>query len=264
MTTADAKLRIEKSGALARLVINNPARRNAVSLAMWQAFPPLLKDLADDPSVRCVIVEGAGDKAFSAGNDISEFKDVRATPAQVAVYNQASEEAYGLLKSLPKPTIAKVRGACVGGGVELTQLCDLQVAAETARFAVTPAKLGLGYKLEDVLLLKGALSPKHAKEFLFTGHAFSASDALRFGLVNRVVPDAILDTHVQDLAETIAANAPLSVKAAKLIVNEAVKERAERDTALCQDLVDACHLSEDYKEGAQAFMEKRKPRFQGH
>jgi enoyl-CoA hydratase/carnithine racemase len=253
----------ERDGAIARFVINNPERRNAMSFAMWQRMGEVFETWAEDEEVRAVVVRGAGDKAFSAGNDISEFKEHRSSRESIDEYSRVTARAYEALRSIPKPTIARIDGFCIGGGLEISQLCDIQIAADSARFAVTPAKLGLGYKLDDVMLLTQNMSMKHVKELLITGRMFSADEALRMGLVNRVVPASGLDTAVDEYASMIAANAPLSVKAAKLIVLEAQKESAKRDQERCQKLVDACHASGDYREGQKAFAEKRKPQFRG-
>lgn len=263
MPDATDKLIARKDGAIGRLVFNQPERRNAISFAMWRAIPDAVAEFVADDAIRVIVVSGAGGKAFSAGNDISEFATRRASNAQIADYNAASGRAYAALAGAPKPVIAKIEGYCIGGGLEVSQLCDLQLSADDARFAVTPARLGLGYKYDDVRLLLANISAKHAKELLFTGRQFSAADALRMGLVNRVAPAAALDDLVEDYARGIAGNAPLSVRAAKGIVAEAVKPPADADLARCQALVDACHASADYQEGQRAFGEKRKPRFEG-
>ena len=208
------KLTIEKDSGVAWLTINQPERRNAFSLAMWRAVPAVMADCAADDTVKAIVLTGAGDKAFSAGNDISEFGELRSTPEQIAAYHATTERAYAAISGAAKPTIAMIQGFCIGGGLEVSQLCDLQIAADNARFAVTPARLGLGYKYEDVRLLTRNVSAKHAKELLFTARVFDAHDALAMGLVNRVVPAAEVAAFTDDYARTIAANAPLSVQAA--------------------------------------------------
>ena len=250
-------------GAIARLTIDNPARRNAMSLAMWQELGDVLGTLAENPDVRVLVLRGAGEKSFCAGNDISEFATLRNTPEQRQAYDRVTARAYAALEGFPRPTIARVTGFCIGGGLELAQLCDLQIAADTALFAVTPAKLGIGYKLDDVMLLTRNIAAKHAKELLFTGRRFPAEDALRWGLINRIAPEAELDAVVDDYAREIAANAPLSVAAAKVTVGEAVKEAAARDLELCDRMVRDCDTSDDRLEGQAAFAEKRPPDFQG-
>ncbi|HJO74105.1 MAG TPA: enoyl-CoA hydratase [Rhodospirillales bacterium] len=263
MSMSGEKILAVKDGRIGRFTINRPEKRNAMSLDMWRRMGEIFEAWADDPDVRVILVRGSGDKCFCAGNDISEFKDLRSSPNGIAAYHATTERAYAALRGIAKPTIARIEGFCMGGGLELAQLCDIQIAADTATFAVTLAKLGIGYKLDDVRLLTDAVSAKHAKEILFTGRKFPAADALRWGLVNRVVTAADLDATIDGYMEEIAANAPLSVKAAKLIVNEAVKGAANCDEALCASLVDACNESDDYIEGQRAFTEKRKPDFKG-
>ncbi len=254
---------IHRDGPIGRLIIHNPRRRNAMSFDMWRTLGDALEELAVEQPLRVIVMRGAGDKAFCVGNDISEFKQRRSSKQSITEYNAVMARAYQALRGLELPTIARIEGYCIGGGLEISQLCDIQIAADNARFAVTPARLGLGYKLDDVLLLTRNMSAKYVKELLMTGRQFDADEALRMGLINRVAPVAELDAVVEQYAAQIAANAPLSVKAAKLIVAEAVKESAQRNRALCQQLVDACHESADYQEGQSAFAEKRQPNFQG-
>ncbi len=263
MQLATGKLIAEKDGPVGRLTFNNPARRNAISFAMWQALPTLIEEFASDDAIRVIILKGAGGQAFSAGNDISEFKQRRSTKQGIAECDAATHRAYDALISIDKPTIAMIEGFCIGGGLEVALLCDIQIAANNARFAVTPAKLGLGYKLDDVRLLVSNVGPKYAKEILFTGRQFSAEEARKMGIVNRVVPAQGLADFVEEYAQTIADNAPLSIRAIKKIIAEAAKGAGQADLDLCQRLVDACHASEDYKEGQHAFAEKRKPNFTG-
>ena len=254
---------VRRDGHVARVVINRPERRNALSLAAWQSLAAAFDNLAADPGVRLVILTGAGDHAFCAGNDISEFAKKRSTPEQFATYDGVVEHTYDVIRAIEKPIVARVRGFAVGGGFELMQLCDLQIAGAGARFAMTPARLGLGYKLEDVQLLVDRIGPRAAREMLFTGRLFDAEEAERMGLVTRVVPDEDLDAAVDACAAEIAANAPLSVRAVKVAICEALKPPADRDRARCDDLAAACNRSEDYREGQRAFAERRPPEFRG-
>ena len=254
---------VERGEHVARVTINRPERRNALSLAGWQSLAAAFENLAADPEVRAVILTGAGDRAFCAGNDISEFAEKRSTPEQAAAYDAVVAHAYGIIRGIEKPLLARVRGSAVGGGFELMQLCDLQFAAAGARFAMTPARLGLGYTLDDVQLLVDRIGPRAAREMLFTGRLFGAAEAERMGLVTRVVPDADLDAAVDACAAEIAGNAPLSIRAVKAAIAEALKPPADRDRARCEALAAACDRSEDYREGQRAFAERRPPVFHG-
>ena len=254
---------VERDGHAARVVINRPARRNAISLAAWQSLAAAFDNLAADPGVRVVVLTGAGDRAFCAGNDISEFSEKRSTPEQVAAYDSVVAHAYRAIRGIEKPLVARVRGFAVGGGFELMQLCDLQIASAGARFAMTPARLGLGYKLDDVQLLVDRIGPRAAREMLLTGRLFDATEGERLGFVTRVVPDEDLDAAVDACVAEIAANAPLSIRAIKVAIGEALKPPSLRDRARCDALAAACNESEDYREGRRAFAERRSPNFRG-
>jgi len=254
---------VQRDRHVARVTINRPERRNAISLAAWQSLAAAFDNLAADPGVRAVILTGAGDRAFCAGNDISEFAEKRSTPEQFEMYDGVVEHAYDVIRGIEKPLIARVRGFAVGGGFELMQLCDLQIAGAGARFAMTPVRLGLGYRLHDVQLLVDRIGPRAAREMLFTGRLFDAAEAERLGLVTRVVPDEDLDAAVDACAAEIAANAPLSVRAIKVAIGEAIKPPSDRDRARCDALAAACNQSEDYREGQSAFAERRSPSFRG-
>ena len=254
---------VERDTHVVRVTINRPEHRNALSLAAWQSLAASFDNLAADPGVRVIVLTGAGDRAFCAGNDISEFADKRSTPEQVEAYDTVVSHAYDVIRGIRKPLVARVRGFAVGGGFELMQMCDLQVASAGARFAMTPARLGLGYKLDDVQLLVDHIGPRAAREMLFTGRLFDAAQAERMGLVTRVVADADLDAAVDALTAEIAANAPLSILAIKVAIGEALKPPSDRDRALCDGLAAACNRSEDYREGQRAFAERRSPDFRG-
>tara|TARA_A100001037_G_scaffold302503_1_gene334284 strand:+ start:73 stop:882 length:810 start_codon:yes stop_codon:yes gene_type:complete len=245
------------------ITFNQPDRRNAVSLAMWNAIPEIISDFSKRDDVRVVVLKGAGDKAFVSGADISEFEEVRNTPEQIAIYEKATGDAHVALKNLEKPIIAMIRGFCIGGGMAIALTADVRVTSDDGQFGVPAAKLGLGYGYGGIKELINIVGPSFAKEIFFTGNRFSASEAETMGLVNRVVPVKDLETTVTALARTIASNAPLTVKAAKAAINEDSKNPDDRDLERVAEMVEACFNSEDYKEGRRAFMEKRAPKFLG-
>jgi enoyl-CoA hydratase len=257
------KMIAQKDGAIGWITFNNPARHNAVSMVMWEALYDIVTDYAADDAIRVIVVKGAGEKAFVSGADISEFEEKRSSPETTRLYNATAQKASRALKDVDKPTVAMIRGYCVGGGVSTALACDLRIAAEGSTFAVPAAKLGLGYEYEGVRKLMDVVGPSFAKEIFFTARQFTAGEALAMGLVNRMVPGDQLESFVRGYADTIAANAPLTVSSIKTIVGEALKEESARDQALCQEVVDRCFNSADYIEGRQAFMEKRKPKFRG-
>ncbi|HWI80968.1 enoyl-CoA hydratase [Ramlibacter sp.] len=257
------KMIARKDGAIGWITFNNPARHNAVSLSMWEALHEIVADYAGDPEIRVIVVQGAGDKAFVSGADISEFEEKRSSPDTTRLYNETAQRASRALKDVGKPTIAMIRGYCVGGGVSTALACDMRIAAEGSSFAVPAAKLGLGYEFEGVRKLVDVVGPAFAREIFYTARQFTAQEALAMGLINRLVPADWLESYVRDYAASIAANAPLTVASIKTLVAQALKDESERDTKLCQDVVDRCFNSDDYKEGRQAFMEKRRPRFVG-
>jgi enoyl-CoA hydratase/carnithine racemase len=257
------KMIAETADGLGWIVFNNPERHNAVSLDMWLAAIEIIGDFVKDDAVRVIIVRGGGEKSFISGADISKFDDERAEAAAVERYNEATETAYTDLLNASKPTIAMIQGYCIGGGANLAACCDLRICSDNARFAIPAAKLGLGYDYPRVRRIMDLVGPSFAKEIFFTARQFSAEEAVTMGLINRVVPYAELNTYVTDYARTIAANAPLTVKAIKSAVAEALKDPDERDLALCERLVKECFESEDYAEGRLAFKEKRPPVFKG-
>ena len=262
MTQTD-KMLSRKEGGVGYLIFNNPERHNAVSLEMWEAASGILADFAADKAIRVVVLTGAGGKAFVSGADISKFESERSSKEAVDRYNVAVDKANTAVYEFPKPTIAMIRGYCIGGGVGLALCCDLRICSDNSKFGVPAAKLGLGYGFTGIKKLVDVVGPSFAKEIFFTARQFTAPEALAMGLINRMLPDVQLEAYVRDYAGAIAANAPLTVASIKTIVAEMAKDESVRDMALCQQVVDRCFNSEDYVEGRTAFMAKRKPIFKG-
>lgn len=256
------ELRLERESGIAFLILDNPARLNALTSAMWGAIPRLMAEAEADPGVRVIVLKGAGGKAFSAGADISEFDSARTGDAATA-YDALNHAAFEALLQANKPTLAMIEGFCLGGGLGIAACCDLRLANDAATFAIPAAKLGLGYHPRWVRTLLTLAPPASVKELLFTGRRFSAAEALQMGLVNRVHPPAALDAETRALADTIAANAPMTIRAAKAAIDELTLKPETPDIGRLEALVKACFQSADYAEGRKAFGEKRKPIFKG-
>lgn len=259
-TFADGALLLEVRDDIARATLNQPAKRNAMSRRMWEEFPALLARIEGDATVRVVIIQGAGG-AFSAGADISEFETVYADMASTAHYNQAVRMAQKGLRDLPRPVIAEIQGACVGGGCGLALACDLRFAAADARFGITPAKLGLAYSLSDTLQLVEKVGAAAAKDILFSGRLFGAAEAHAMGLVDRVCEAASLSAETLAYAEFLAANSSASITIAKAMINSAMDELAARLSPRFGPLAEAVLAGPDFREGRAAFRDKRPPVF---
>jgi enoyl-CoA hydratase len=257
------KILTEQSGDIARIVFNQPEKRNAVSLEMWEAVEAAVTRFEADPSVRILILSGAGGKAFVSGADVSKFESERASEEAVAHYNATTKRVYDMIEAFPKPTIAQIDGFCIGGGVALALSCDLRICGQGAQFAIPAAKLGLGYGYPGIKRLVDVVGPSFAKEIFFTARRFDAEEARIMGLVNRVVPDDKVAESAEETARMIAENAPMTVASVKYIVGQTVAHESERDLAECDARVKACFDSKDYIEGRRAFLEKRKPEFVG-
>lgn len=260
---ASDKILSSKRDGIGSLVFNYPEKRNALSPDMALAAADVIEEFARDPEVRVIVLSGAGDRAFVSGGDISRFEAERATPEQMAEYSRKSARFRSVLLGVGKPTIAMIRGYCLGGGLSVALNCDLRICAEDSQFGIPAAKLGIGYGAERLTQLVQLVGPSVAKDILFTGRRLNAQEALRVGLVNHVVPAGELAGFVASYAAGIAANAPLSIIASKRVIDEIVKDPADRDLTLCERVIADCFASEDYIEGRRAFMEKRKPAFTG-
>ncbi|HET9019178.1 MAG TPA: enoyl-CoA hydratase [Acetobacteraceae bacterium] len=256
MNFADGKILLDVDSGVALVTFNNPEKRNAMSLDMWDGLVAALDALEADPSVRVLVLTGAGSKAFVSGADISQFGAARADAEAQREYDRRTSGGRARLAAFPRPVIARIRGFCLGGGRGIALQADLRVAAEDSEFGIPAARLGLAYSAQMVKQLVSVVGPAHARMLLYTGSRIPAREAERIGLVNRVVADGELSDVVLDLARSIADNAPLSVRAAKLAV-------AGEDEAVVAAAIDACFDSEDYREGRAAFAGKRAPRFRG-
>ena len=256
------RVRAERDGAIGWLIFDQIERRNAINSAMWAAIPAAVAELDNNPEVRIIVLRGAGDVAFVSGADISEFKEAR-NADRAAEYAALNGRAFAALAGAAKPVIAMVHGFCVGGGTAIALHADLRYAADDAQFGIPAARLGLGYEAEGIERLAQLVGPSTAAEMLFTARRYGAEEALRVGLVNAVVPKAELESFVQDVAATIAANAPLTLRSAKLVLRELGQSPELRDTQLVEESIRACLASADYREGVQAFLEKRPPKFRG-
>jgi len=256
-----ADFRVDVADGVATITIDRPNVRNAITLGMWEAIPDLIERVSHDQSVKAVVFRGAGERAFASGADISEFERVRMSAAAAEIYGKVVDAAITAVQACPKPTVAMIYGYCVGGGLGLTLAMDLRFAADTARFAIPAARLGVVYGLTATRALVHLVGPARAKDILFSGRAFDAREAAEMGFVNRVVPAGSLAAHTYNYLRRVAANAPLSLRGAKLSIQGIVTGELEIEgiRRLMGDAFD----SHDYREGVRAFLEKRPPRFEG-
>jgi enoyl-CoA hydratase len=260
---ADGKILQGATDGVGVITFNNPEKRNAMSLDMWEGFGHALAELRDDPDVRVVILAGAGDKAFVSGADISQFEKNRHNAEASEEYAKKSAAQRALLADYPKPTIACIRGFCLGGGLQVAMMADIRFASDNSQFGIPAAKLGIAYGYDGLKNLVSLVGPSWARLLMYTGMRIDAPEALRIGLIDRVLPDAELWDATMEVARTISGNAPLAVQAAKITIKQVLKDESRRDMDAIKAIGTACMDSEDFREGRRAFMEKRKPQFKG-
>jgi enoyl-CoA hydratase len=260
---ADGKILKNVTEGVGVITFNNPQKRNAMSLDMWEGLGHALIELRDDGDVRVVILTGAGDKAFVSGADISQFEKTRHNVQASEEYSKHSAAQRALLADFPKPIIACIRGFCLGGGMQVAMAADIRLASENSQFGIPAAKLGIAYGYDGLKHLVSLVGPSWARLLMYTGTRIDSAEALRIGLVDRVLPDAELWNATTEIARNISGNAPLAIKAAKITIAQVLKDESHRDIDAIKAIGTACMDSEDFREGRQAFMEKRKPQFKG-
>ena len=257
------KMLAEVNDGIGWITFNAPEKRNAMSLDMWQGLGEILSKLQEEKSLRVLILKGAGDAAFVSGADISEFEEKRSSQRDRDAYEAAFDDALDKLANFATPVVAMIRGYCIGGGLAIALNTDIRIATEQSKFGIPAAKLGLGYGFEAVKTLESIVGPSHAKDILFTARFLEAKEALSIGLVNFMVGSELLEQTVNEYANKIVSNAPLTIRAVKKTVGEVVKDPGQKNPAHIERMVNDCFLSADYQEGRRAFMEKRKPKFTG-
>ena len=257
------KMLAEVNDGIGWITFNAPEKRNAMSLDMWQGLGEILGKLQEEKSLRVLILKGAGDAAFVSGADISEFEEKRSSQRDRDAYEAAFDDALDKLANFATPVVAMIRGYCIGGGLAIALNTDIRIATEQSKFGIPAAKLGLGYGFEAVKTLESIVGPSHAKDILFTARFLEAKEALSIGLINFMVGSELLEQTVNEYANKIVTNAPLTIRAVKKTVGEVVKDPGQKNPAHIERMVNDCFLSADYQEGRRAFMEKRKPKFTG-
>jgi enoyl-CoA hydratase/carnithine racemase len=257
-----AQLIVRRDGPIGRVVFSNPPKRNALTLPMWRALPAAIEALDADATVRVVVLEGDGEH-FVAGADIAQLEANHDDRAAQARFAAAVDAACAAPIRCAKPVIASIRGVCFGGGLGLAAACDLRLCADDARFRMPAGRLGVGYAANGVRRFVDVLGVQNTLDVFLSARVFDAHDALRMGFVARVEPAAMLDTFVEAWCAQAAANAPLALRAVKRTVAELLRDPGERDTAAVAAAIAACATSEDAREGARAFLEKREPAFRG-
>ncbi len=260
---ANGRMLAARDGGIGLITFNQPEKRNAMSIEMWLGLDEILRGFEADDTISAVVMQGAGDKAFVSGADISQFEKNRNNADAQKEYDRITSVGRDRFHAFPKPVIAKIRGFCLGGGLAIAMAADLRIASTDSQFGIPAARLSVAYAPDSVRKLIDLVGPSHARMILYTGRRINAAEAERIGLINHCVAIEDLDKTVMDIARTISENAPLSVRASKLTINEMLKDESQRNMKAIKDIGEICFNSADFREGRTAFMEKRTPRFLG-
>lgn len=244
------------------IVLDNPSKLNAISFSMWEKIGTTLEEYKKNKDIRCVVMTGNGEKAFSAGADISEFNDNRSLEEAVLLYDNVSKTTLNILQNFPKPTIAIINGYCIGGGLATALSCDVRIASEKSTFAIPAAKLGLAYDYLGIKKLRDLIGPSRAKYIFFTARQFSSTEAIQMGIIEQIFKEKDFKEGVMQVLNTIIGNAPLTIASAKLAIDADIEDKDLYKK--CKEFEAICFSSKDYEEGRLAFSEKRKPVFKGH
>jgi enoyl-CoA hydratase/carnithine racemase len=263
ITSPTPKLRVELTHGVAWLFIDNESKRNAFDLEMWRALPPLMAAIDAEAAARVVVLSGAPGLPFCSGADISEFSTVRATSGGGRAYEQANVEAFDAISGCSKPMIAAISGFCMGGGMGIASACDLRVAREGTVLGIPAGRLGVGYPPSAMRYVVAAVGAQWALEMFFTARRLTANEALNAGFLCRLLEQDSYEGAVDELATAIAANAPLTLRAAKSAIRAAAQLPNAPTPEACEALAAQCFDSADYMEGRASFLEKRAPKFEG-
>ena len=260
---ANGKMLAARDGGIGLITFNQPEKRNAMSMEMWIGLGEILSGFEADDTISVVVLSGAGDKAFVSGADISQFEKNRHNADAQKEYDRLTGIGREKFHNFSKPIIARIRGFCMGGGLAIAMATDLRIGTPDSQFGIPAARLSIAYAADSVKRLIDLVGPAHARMILYTARRIDGREAERIGLINQCVPVEQLDETVMGIARTISENAPLSVRASKMTINEMLKDESQRDMESLKRLGEICFNSADYKEGRTAFMEKRPPRFLG-
>jgi enoyl-CoA hydratase len=260
---AGGKMLAGRRDGIGVVTFNQPEKHNAISVEMWQGLAEILDEFEADDTIRVVVLTGAGTRAFVSGADISQFEQQRSNADAQQAYDRLTAAGRDKLGAFRKPTIAMVRGYCIGGGLAIAMQTDLRIASSDSQFGIPAARLGIAYGFEGLRNLVSLVGPAHARMMLYSAERIGADEARQIGLVNRVVAPETLESMVFEVANQIAVNAPLSVAASKIAIDQVLLDPDERDLVALDRATAACFDSADYREGRAAFREKRKPNFQG-